>query len=255
MDRVWHGIVRRLEYFTRVSNRFLLSGTKEADVRGFWRSALPCITSRICKTSRFAAVVGTAGALATVGKAQESGAGGSGDGPKTVIQSDSLEMHSGQERNYFFFRDEVRVEGTNLIVTCDLLEVVARREGVGDDPDAIIGQFGAIESIVASGKVEIWQAGRRAEAGRAQVLPHEGRVVLTEGPRVYDGQGEVSGWRITLLQDERRALVEADPGLVGDRATVILSELPDLGYEDDEMAESGGQDESGAGDGGEDAGP
>lgn len=255
MDRVWHGIVRPVDCFALMSHRLLLNVTTMLDDSGLWSSALLRIAFRVSVASRFVAIVWAAGALTAVGSTGESVGDGRREGPKTVIQSDSLEMRSGQVRNYFFFRDDVRVEGTNLIVTCDLLEVVARREGVGDDPDATIGQFGTIESIIATGNVEISQFGRRAEAGRAQVLPHEGRVVLTEGPRVYDGQGEVSGWRITLLRDERRALVETDPDLAEDRATVILSELPDLGYKGDEMVESVEQEESGAEDGGEDGGP
>lgn len=250
MDRVWHGIVRPVDCFALMPHRFLLNGTTRLDDSELWSSALLCIAFRAWEASRFVVIVWAAGALTVVGGTEESVGGGSGEGPKTVIQSDSLEMRSGQVKDYFFFRDDVRVEGTNLIVTCDLLEVVARREGVDDDSDATFGQLGTIESIIATGNVEIRQSGRRAEAGRAQVLPHEGRVVLTDGPRVYDGQGEVSGWRITLLRDERRALVETNPDLAEDRATVILRELPNLGYKGDETVESAEQEESGAGDGG-----
>lgn len=208
------------------------------------------IASRLRWTSRVAVVIGAVGAFIAFGNAEESAASRVREGPKTVIQSRSLEMRSSEVQNYFLFRDEVRVEGTNLLVTCNLLEVVALREEVDGDPDATIGQFGAIESIVAIGNVEIRQSERRAQAGRAQVLPHEGQVILTEGPRVYDGQGEVSGWKITLLRDEQRALVETDPDRAEDRVTIVLSELPDLGYKDEEMAESIEEEENGDGDGG-----
>ena len=155
----------------------------------------------------------------------------SGESHKTVIQSESLEMRSTPKRNYFYFQTNVRVEGNNLLLTCNNLEVTATRGGGGDDPNATIGEFGTIESIVATGDVEILQAGRRAEADRAQVLPHLGKVVLTENPRVYDVHGEVSGWRITLLKNERRVVVENNPEDGRQRPTVVLSELPDLGFE------------------------
>ena len=155
----------------------------------------------------------------------------SSESHKTVIQSESLEMRSTPKRNYFYFQTNVRVEGNNLLVTCNNLEVTATRGGGEDDPNATIGEFGTIESIVATGDVEILQAGRRAEAGRAQVLPHLGKVVLTENPRVYDVHGEVSGWRITLLKNERRVVVENNPEDGRQRPTVVLSELPDLGFE------------------------
>ncbi len=159
---------------------------------------------------------------------------GAGRMEETVIVSDSLVMRSGRKRNYFYFENEVLVEGANLVVKCDRLEIVALREAALDQSDAKIGEFGTIQRITASGNVVILQAGRRAEAGRAEVLPGEGKVVLTDSPRVVDGQGEVRGWRITLLKDEKRAVVESDPDGGGQRSTVRLSKLPDLGFESED---------------------
>ena len=123
--------------------------------------------------------------------------------------------------------------GTNLAVTCDRLEVVTSRTG---ESEATIGEITAIESIVATGGVEIFQAGRRITAGRAELSPHEGLVVLTDQPKIIDGEVEVSGWRITLLKGERKALVEADPEQgQGGRPTVKLDSLPDLGYREKEQ--------------------
>ena len=158
---------------------------------------------------------------------------------ETVIRSDSLVMKSQPKRNHFHFEGKVRVEGTNLTLECDQLEIVALREAGFDQSDATIGEFGTIQNIIAKGDVVIRQAGRRAEAGRAEVFPNEGKVILTDSPRVVNGQGEVSGWRITLLKDERRASVEADPNNNENRPTVRLSKLPDLGFEpEDEDANS-----------------
>lgn len=154
------------------------------------------------------------------------------DTPRTVVESDSLEMNATDERNFFYFKGHVRVTGTNLTVECENLDVITARSG---DTSATIGELTAIESIVATGNVIIFQEGRRIEAGRAELKPHEGLVVLTDKPKIIDPEAEISGWRITLLKGERKALVEGNPEHTGmDRPTVMLDSLPDLGYEDKE---------------------
>lgn len=160
-------------------------------------------------------------------------AGEDEDLPRTIVESDALEMNATDDQNFFYFTGNVRVTGTNLGVTCDRLEVVTSRTG---ESEATIGEITAIESIVATGGVEIFQAGRRITAGRAELSPREGLVVLTDQPKIIDGEVEVSGWRITLLKGERKALVEADPEQgQGGRPTVKLDSLPDLGYKEKEQ--------------------
>ena len=155
------------------------------------------------------------------------------DMPRTIVESDALEMNATDDQNFFYFTGNVRVTGTNLAVTCDRLEVVTSRTG---DSEATIGKITAIESIVATGGVEIFQAGRLITAGRAELSPRDGLVILTDQPKIIDGEVEVSGWRITLLKGERKALVEADPEQgQGGRPTVKLDSLPDLGYREKEQ--------------------
>ncbi len=155
------------------------------------------------------------------------------DMPRTVVDSDALVMNATDGQNFFYFTGNVRVTGTNLTVTCERLDVVTTRKE--DDTEAVIGQLTAIESIVASGKVEIFQGDRQITAGRAVLNPREGRVVLTDNPKIIDQDVEVSGWRITLLKGERKALVEANPEQgQGGRPTVMLDSLPDLGYREKE---------------------
>lgn len=167
-------------------------------------------------------LVWSAGGLAFVGAEEP-------PPPPTVIEADVMELRSSEAENRFFFRKNVRVFGTNLLVSCDELTVVSARSG---DPAATVGELGALQSIVATGNVDIVQAGRRATAGRAELFPREGKVVLTEQPVIIDERAEVRGWRITLLQGERSGIVEsAPPGTPGGgRATTILDALPDLGF-------------------------
>lgn len=160
------------------------------------------------------------------------------DMPRTVVESDALVMNATAEQNLFYFTGNVRVTGTNLVVTCERLEVVTTRKG--DDTEAVIGELTAIESIVATGRVKIFQAGRLITAGRAVLNPREGRVVLTDHPKIIDREVEVSGWRIILLKGERKALVEANPEQgQGGRPTVKLDSLPDLGYREKEPEKAG----------------
>lgn len=167
--------------------------------------------------------------------------------PKTVIESDHLELKTSAEENIFLFEGNVRVEGTNLTAVCDRMEVTASRTA-DSDPDAAFGQVGAITHIAALGNVVISQANRTAEAGRADIYPREGKVILTEKPRVTDERGMVAtGTRMVLLQGERRVIIEGEDGedVSGDRPRVTLPSLPDMGFDrDTEDPEAGDVEEN-----------
>lgn len=154
----------------------------------------------------------------------------------TIITSERLEMQGTETRNYFYFRGDVDVKGTNLNLACDELTVVALREG----PDtAAIGQIGAIEEIVAQGSVQIHQAGRSAYAGRAEVDPRAGTVTLLQNPRIVDGEVEVEGYQFVLHRGEKKFESIPDPNAPEDapsRSVVRLGAMPDLGF--DQPAES-----------------
>jgi lipopolysaccharide export system protein LptA len=147
--------------------------------------------------------------------------------PQTVISSDRLEMENDGQKAFFLFSDNVKLTGNNLIVTCDRLEVHSHRTG---DFDANIGKLGSIQQILAIGNVSISQEGRTARAGRAEVLPAEDKIILTENPIVSDTQGKVSGGTITFYRGDRRAVVES--GSTGP-ARVILPAMPNLGFNND----------------------
>jgi len=156
-----------------------------------------------------------------------------GQRQETIITSDLFEMVGGETENYFYFKGDGSVTGTNLRATCDEMEVVADRHS--SDEEKTVGKVGTIQSIVMTGKVRIEQSGRKAEAGRADILPREDKVILSENPRVIDSEGTVSGWRITLFKGERKALVEGNPDKSageGSRPRIQLPGFQDLGFED-----------------------
>lgn len=153
---------------------------------------------------------------------------------QTIVTSDSLQMQGSPLRNYFYFEGNVVAEGTNLELRCDKLTVVAQR--VAEDEQSF-GDLGPIESILAEGNVSIFQAGRSAFAGLAEVDPREGTLTLSENPVLVDGEVEVTGYQFILFQDQRKFLSIPDPNAPRDRpsrSVVRLGQLPDLGFDQPE---------------------
>lgn len=158
------------------------------------------------------------------------------DAPQTVIDSDSLEMTAGEEANNFRFAGNVRAEGKGMLLTCDKLDVIARRQTKGK---ATIGKMNSVQSIVAQGNVRMEQAGRTAYAGRAEVLPDDGLVILSDHPRIVDAKATVEGWKIVYNSRDRTAQVlptpadQLAPGQKKTRSRVTISEqaIPKLDYQ------------------------
>lgn len=139
-------------------------------------------------------------------------------GKDTVIESDTLEFVAEETVARFTFTGSVKVTATNLGVTCDRMEVISQREG---GPDAAIGKMGRIREIIATGKVVISQGERKATAGRAELRPIDGVIVLSEDPLLVDPQAVMAGERITLYRGEARAHVE--------KPRLTINQIPDLG--------------------------
>lgn len=137
---------------------------------------------------------------------------------ETVIQARTLHMIEKPDHTLFRFSEAVTVSGTNLDSSCGRLEVTAREQA-----DAGDGKL-QVEQIEAFDDVEIKQAGRVATGDKATILPVAGKVVLEGDAVVTDERGRVSGHRMTLLQGERRAIVEGG-GPNGARAKVTLPEM------------------------------
>jgi lipopolysaccharide export system protein LptA len=150
----------------------------------------------------------------------------------TVIESGAAEMVSTDKETTFTFSKGVKVTATNMTLTCDFLEVIARRSG---DPTATFGKQEDFKSLIATGNVRIVQNDREAVCERAEVFPGDDKVVLSGNPRVRstDGQYEASGPKMELLRGERRARII---GEAGERPRITLPPLKDLGYEKEKKA-------------------
>ena len=127
--------------------------------------------------------------------------------PTVVESSGPGEMVSSDTETIITFRDNVRVTGTNMKLTCDYLKVVVVRSG---DKTATLGKLDKFRSMLATGNVHMVQGEREAACGRAEVLPLEDKVVLTEHPVVVDHEQNhrMAGKTITMLRAQRQVLVE-----------------------------------------------
>lgn len=143
--------------------------------------------------------------------------------PPTVIRSERVEMVTREDETHFVFSDKVSVTGNNLVVHCDRMEVFSSRNSAATERAP---EIGAVRLILAIGNVRIEQEGRIGTAGRAELFPIEGRVVLTESPTIRNEHGTVTGHRIILNQGENQAIVES-----GDEqpAEITLPAIPNLG--------------------------
>lgn len=148
----------------------------------------------------------------------------------TIVTADRLEMKNTGVESHLIFIGNVHLTGTNLTVSCDRVEIYAEQVPDIRDPEkkATIGKIGALTRILALGHVKISQEGRTATAGRAEVMPLEDKIVLTEEPVVTDTETQVtvSGTRMTFFRGEKAAQVE-NPQVVGPA-------LPNLGFPRDQ---------------------
>lgn len=144
----------------------------------------------------------------------------------TIVTADRLEMRNTGVESHLIFNGNVKLTGTNLTVTCDRVEIYAEQLPDIRDPEkkATIGKIGALTRILALGNVKISQEGRTATAGRAEVMPIEDKIVLTESPVVTDTETQVtvSGSRMTFFRGDRYGQVE-NPQVVGPA-------IPNLGF-------------------------
>jgi len=140
----------------------------------------------------------------------------------TRVRSLLLNMVEEEDRTIFRFTDSVEVEATNLNATCERMDVITRKSGASEGTAG--GQALDLQRIEVRGSLVIRQEGRTASAERGTILPKEGKLVLEENAVVKDSRGEVKGYRLTLLQGQRRALIEGG-GPESERARITLPGL------------------------------
>jgi hypothetical protein len=123
------------------------------------------------------------------------------DGPAVMVSNDK------QTETTITFKDHVVATGTNMKLTCDFLEVVVNRSG---DASATIGKLDKFRSMLATGNVFFVLGDREAACGRAQILPGEDKVILSEHPVIVDHDTNTrgAGEKITLYAGQRRVEID-----------------------------------------------
>ena len=131
----------------------------------------------------------------------------------TELRADTLEMVSDEQESRLLCTGNVILTGTNLRIACDRLEIIASRIG---DLDGAVPMLDKFKYLLATGNVRIEQADREATCGRAEVLPREDKVILTEDPVLIDHGSDIvqRGTEIALMRGERRVIVQ-NPILTG----------------------------------------
>lgn len=132
----------------------------------------------------------------------------------TTLTCDHMDMWSEGEETKAICTGNVTVTGTNMQIVCDRLELIATN--IGDESAAAVPTLEKFRYLLATGNVSITQGTRTATCGRAEVLPREEKVVLTEDPVVIDRATDFvsAGERITMLRGQERVVVEK-PRLTG----------------------------------------
>ncbi|MFT4901184.1 MAG: lipopolysaccharide export system protein LptA [Lentimonas sp.] len=145
----------------------------------------------------------------------------------TQIQSRRLQMIEGPEQTIFHFTGGVQVVGTNLDASCARMDVLTAPQALSElTTEASVSKRLEVRGIEAFESVEIKQGERIATTDTAYILPQEGKVILEGNSVVNDPRGRVSGYRMTLLQGERRAIVETG-GSERPRNTMTLPPIKD----------------------------
>lgn len=128
----------------------------------------------------------------------------------TTLDGDKLVMTSTDDETVTTVTGNVVLTGTNLRITCDYLKIIALRFDSPEAKSDAIPNDQKIKYILATGNVHIVQGDRESTSQRAEVFPHEDKVVLSEDPVVIDksngftGAGEI----ITLFRGKREIIVE-----------------------------------------------
>lgn len=148
---------------------------------------------------------------------------------RTELTCEHGEIKTINNDTHGLFTGSVTLTGTNLRILCDRLEIIA--ESVGDK-NSTLPDLDKFKYLLATGHVRIVQGDREATSGRAEVLPRDDRIVLTESPVVIDHGADAvtAGEKITLLRGARQVIVE--------KLRTSMPSIKDLGFDKNQPLEA-----------------
>jgi len=89
-----------------------------------------------------------------------------------------------------------------------------------DELDVTYSSGDAVDTVVATGHVEVDKGTRTARAAAAELVGATGRITLTGSPRLSDGPNELVGDTIVLWLDDERATCA---GTAGAPCTLVVA--------------------------------
>lgn len=127
-----------------------------------------------------------------------------GEETPLVITSKSLEIDN--EKKTVIFLGEVNAKKDDWVIHCGKMVLYYRGDTEKGGTDAENLQ---VEKIVATGDVRILRSrSGEATAGEAIYYQADEKIILTEKPKVRQGDDFLEGSRITLFLKENRSVVE-----------------------------------------------
>jgi lipopolysaccharide export system protein LptA len=146
------------------------------------------------------------------------------NGP-TIITSERLEVD--YARNIYTFKSNVLAVNPQMTLRADKMVVFmgASTNAAATATNAAVastnapapsgaGATPAVQKIIATGSVSITQEKKHATSGRAEYTADDGRVVLTENPKVESPDGTVTGDKITFWRGQDKMDVESGTRLI-----------------------------------------
>jgi lipopolysaccharide export system protein LptA len=141
----------------------------------------------------------------------------------TTIDSDMAELVTTKDGHRFYFAGNVVVVGTDLLLKCNELEILSKRETNSSKSSAKVGK---ISLMVARGEVIIKQKGSLGTGNKATMQADTGLFILHGSPAVLvDERGILEGNEIVFERGKGRAELR---GGAENRPRVELPELPAL---------------------------
>ncbi|MEM9157487.1 MAG: LptA/OstA family protein [Verrucomicrobiota bacterium] len=142
-----------------------------------------------------------------------------------IASNEAIVSLDEDNKTLFTFIDQVSLDATNLALSSDRLEAYAADLQQSEE---LFGKDGAFQKILATGNVEIAQIERTASAGKAEILPTQEKIVLSENPKLQQTDTRVEGG-LTLTIDRAKSQVD----FIGDndhRVQAITTSISDLGF-------------------------
>lgn len=113
------------------------------------------------------------------------------------VKITSEQLEADDQAGIFIFKGDVQAQQGEVFIYAQTMTV-----------SYIKGEKRQIETVIAEGDVRIVQLNRIATGGKAIFYHQEGRIILSDQPRVVQGDNTVEGERIVVYLNDNRSIVE-----------------------------------------------